>query len=163
MSNVIFLLRNYVCACVFILVFLLLLNQTWTRPGIKICYALFLKFWLYIIGSWLFIRVFLYIKFSKKCQILPPFSGFPPFIHNPTPIIYNRHFCFRPDYIKRFFLYNQVLIGTRLNIIWVRLYIIQPWLLKLNFGPLFPFFPSFIHSPTLIIYNKRFLPRIIYK
>ncbi len=35
MLNVIFLLRNYVCACVFILVFLLPLNQTWTRPGIN--------------------------------------------------------------------------------------------------------------------------------
>ena len=29
--------------------------------------------------------LFLYIKNTKKCQILPPFSGFPPFIHNPTP------------------------------------------------------------------------------
>jgi hypothetical protein len=38
-----------------------------------------------IIYDWFFIYNF----FSKKCQISPPFSGFPPFIHNLTPIIYS--------------------------------------------------------------------------
>ena len=30
-----------------------------------------------------------YIIFSKKCQNMPPFSGFPPFINIPTRIIYS--------------------------------------------------------------------------
>jgi len=38
------------------------------------------------------------IKNTKKCQMLPPFSGFPPFIYNPTPNN-NRRSGFHPYYI----------------------------------------------------------------
>jgi hypothetical protein len=54
---------------------------------------------------------FYYIIFSKKCQILPPFSGFSPFINIPTRIIYSTFWRSSWLYIIRFLFY-----------------IIRPWL-----------------------------------
>ena len=42
---------------------------------------------------------FLYIENTKSATFCPLFLVSPLFIHNPTPIIYNRRSGFRPYYI----------------------------------------------------------------
>ncbi len=59
----------------------------------------------------------------KKCQILPPFSKFPPFFNIPTQIIYNRvPIIYNPDF--------YYIIWPWLYIIGVWFYIIRPRLFK---------------------------------